>query len=702
MNTSHFINRELSWLEFNQRVLDLAGRQDVPLLERVKFLAISSSNLSEFLMVRVGGLKVVVAEGGTKTDPAGLSPAEQLEAVGERMRKMVADQYACWEVLERELAGHGIVRVRAEDLSEEQHAHLDAVFESEVFPVLSPMAVTRDFGIPTLSNLWLHVGVRLKPDPAGGKVPRYAVVPIAKTMSRLIVLPAAGGYRFMPVEDVVALFIDRLFPGEEITECVPFRITRNADLAIDEDLAADMLSGMEEVLTARKRSDCICLEVHEKMTRGFLRFLRGALRVGEQDVFAVSGLPDLSALSSLPQLPGWRELKDKPWPPQPPPDIQARDSMFEVLTERDVLLSHPYESFEPVVRFVNEAADDPDVLAIKQILYRTSRESPIVAALMRAAGRGKHVTVIVELKARFDEARNIEWARAMEDAGVQVIYGVKRLKTHAKLCLVIRREPQGIRRYMHFGTGNYNEATARLYTDVSYMTCDEDLGRDASTFFNFITGYSQPQALRKLEAAPITLRERVIELIDGEAERRRQGQKAAIMAKLNSLADPAIIGALYAAAKAGVKIQLNVRGICCLRPGLRGLSTNIRVVSTVDRFLEHSRIIWFLRGGEEQVYISSADWMPRNLDRRVELMTPVGAPEHKRRLRGMLEAMFADTTNTWQLRGNGQYRRVSAGGRRPRSRSQEAQYEVACERTQQARQMQRTVFEAHRPPGVVD
>jgi len=371
--------------------------------------------------------------------------------------------------------------------------------------------------------------------------------------------------------------------------------------------------------------------------------------------------------------------------------------MFKIVSRGSVLLNHPYDSFEPVARLINQAADDPDVVAIKQILYRTSRNSPIVAALIRAAEHGKYVTALVELKARFDEARNIEWATEMEDAGVQVIYGVKGLKTHAKLCLIVRREPEGLQRYMHFGTGNYNEITAQMYSDVSYMTCDEDLGADASAFFNSITGYSQPQKFRKLDAAPISLRERLIELIEGEAERKRQGQKAFIMAKVNSLADAKLIEALYAASKAGVKIDLNVRGICCLRPGVPKLSENISVTSIVGRFLEHSRVVRFHHGGEDKVFISSADWLSRNLDRRVELLVPVEDPASRKRLIDTLETYFNDTGDAWRLQPDGSYERVRAGSRKP-VRSQEALYEQARERARRSRQEQRAVFQPHRPP----
>ncbi|MCA9163761.1 MAG: polyphosphate kinase 1, partial [Planctomycetales bacterium] len=408
---------------------------------------------------------------------------------------------------------------------------------------------------------------------------------------------------------------------------------------------------------------------------------------------------DLSSFMRISGLQGFDHLRDEAWPPQPSPDVDPTRSMFDIIRERDVLLSHPYESFEPIVRLLEEAANDPDVLAIKQILYRTSRDSPIVAALMRAAQRGKHVTVIVELKARFDEQRNIGWAKTLEQEGVQVVYGVKGLKTHAKLCIVVRREPHGIQRYMHFGTGNYNEATARLYGDISYMTCNDDFGADASSFFNAITGYSQPQQFRKIEAAPLGLRDKILEMIEVETQRKQQGQKAHIAAKLNSLVDPAIIDALYAASQAGVTVKLNIRGICCLRPGVPGLSDNISVISIVDRFLEHARILYFYHGGDERLYISSADWMSRNLDRRVELLTPVEDTACRRKLIGILDTYFRDNTRARRLLPDGGYEMLMPKKNQPPFRSQEALYQQACEAVRQARQSQRTTFQPHRADG---
>ncbi|MFO0869799.1 MAG: polyphosphate kinase 1 [Pirellulales bacterium] len=709
-----YLNRELSWLEFNQRVLEEALDVGLPLLERLKFLAITASNLDEFFMVRVGGLQLLVDGGKSATDPAGLTATEQLAAVNERTRQMVADQYACFnDQLEPALIEAGIRRLLPGRLSERQRSLLEQVFESEVYPVFTPQAVTVEH-FPLLVGCTLNVCVRLGPaagggsrsgggqDEGAGTGPRFAVIPFGRAATRFLTLHSDRGYAFMLLEDAVRILVERFFPGEPVVECVPFRITRNADIGVRDDLAADLLAGMQELLTARRQGDCVRLELAAEASPEMRAFLREALQIDEADVFAIAGPLDLAAFLQLAELKGFDALRYETWSPQPSPDVDPRTSLFEILSRRDLLLCHPYESFEPVVRLVEEAAEDPDVLAIKQILYRTSRNSPIVAALARAARRGKHVTVIVELKARFDEARNIEWAKNLEHNDVQVIYGVKGLKTHAKLCIIVRREPQGIQRYVHFGTGNYNEITARLYSDVSYLTANEELGADASSFFNAITGYTQLQSFRKIAAAPLGLRDRLLELINAETERRRQGQKAHITAKLNSLVDPEIIQALYGASQAGVKVRLNIRGICCLRPGVPGLSENITVVSIVDRFLEHARILYFYHGGDERVYISSADWMPRNLDRRVELLVPIENAAARQRLIADLDTYFQDTTKARVLRANGSYERVKASGKRRGQRAQEQLYRAACQAVVQAEQSRRTVFEPHRAPSAED
>ena len=693
-----FINREQSWLGFNRRVLDEAMDESIPLLERLKFLAITSSNLDEFFMVRVGGLQILLDRKEPKTDFCGLTPAQQLAEISRQTHRMVEEQYGCFlNIIEPELARAGIRRLQMKDLTPQQDVYVERLFEHEIFPLITPMAIEPDDPFPLLPGLRVNVFVRLKQRRTSDDSPRFAVVAMPKGMARFITIPTDEGYHYIPLEEVVAAFLDRLFPGEPILEGVPFRITRNADMSVREDQAGDLLEEMKEVLTERKQSACVRLEISDAVSSVSLGFLKNALEIDEEDVYRIPGPLDLSSYFRIATMAGFEKLKIEPWPPQSLPDVKPGESIFDLIARRDVLLFHPYDSFDPVQRLVEEAADDPDVLAIKQILYRTSENSPIVAALARAAEHDKHVTAVVELKARFDEARNIEWATALEHSGVQVIYGLRGLKTHAKICVVVRREPTGIRRYVHYGTGNYNEKTARLYSDIGYMTCNEDYGADATTFFNTITGYSQPVRFRKIESAPIGLKARIIELIENEAERQKQGQKALILAKMNSLAHPEIIEALYKASKAGVKIQLNIRGICCLRPGVPDLSENITVTGIVDRFLEHSRVFYFHNGGEERVLISSADWMPRNLDRRVELLIPVEDEACRKRLTAILETFFQDTVKARQLMADGQYKKIEPAPRKKAVRAQEVFYRQACEASRKAETDRTVVFEPQRP-----
>jgi polyphosphate kinase len=694
---ARFFNRELSWLEFNQRVLGEARDESLPLLERLKFLAITASNLDEFFMVRVGGLCVLVEQKITTPDAAGMTPAEQLSAISSRAHEMVSQQEACYAELEQKLADAGIRRVRGPDLTDRQARTVEQLFESEIAAVMTPRAVRREDEFPLLVNQMLHVAVHLAPDATSDGRPRLAIIPIGRSLPRFLTLSGGErGYWYVLLEDVVVRLVHRFFPGEKVLGQAIFRITRNADFTFRDDLAIDLLAGMEGILTARKYGDCVRLELSAESNEKVVADLVEALQPNER--FETAAPLDLAAFMQLADLAGFDTLKYEPWPPQASPDIEQGAKIFDVLARRDVLLYHPYQSFEPIVRLVEEAAADPDVLAIKQILYRTSRKSPIVAALARAAQRGKYVTVIVELKARFDEARNIEWARSLEEQGVQVIYGVKGLKTHAKTCIVVRREPHGVVRYVHFGTGNYNEITGRLYSDASLLTSSEELGADAVAFFNAITGYSQLQRYRKIEAAPTGLRQRLLELIEAETHRRQQGQNAFIDAKINSLVDPEIINALYAASQAGVPVRLNVRGICCLRPGVSGLSENISVVSIVDRYLEHARVLHFHHGGDELVFLSSADWMPRNLDRRIELLVPVEDPDAKERLIAILETYFEDNVKARALQPDGSYKRVKAGRKKQR-RSQEILYDDVCRRIREQQQSQTTTFEPHRAPG---
>ncbi|MDA1015459.1 MAG: polyphosphate kinase 1 [Planctomycetota bacterium] len=731
----NYINRELSWLEFNQRVLDEAHDPEVPLLERLKFLAITTTNLDEFFMVRVGVLQQLVERGNTRPDPAGMTPDEQLTAVSSRTHEMTLQQYDCYlNELEPALNEAGIRRVRSNELTEQQTEVAEQFFEQLIYPVMSPMAVSGADEFHALAGGTLKACVRLDDSATGlprppalsqanatgdgddteivgglnesdanaadesSRPPVIRILPFGRNVPRFVTLPSEGGYSYILLEDVVAMFVHRFFPSERVVECVPFRITRNADLSVREDMASDLLAEMEQVLDQRREANCVRLEVAENVTPQTLTFLSEALNLQPRDVYACPGPIGLKAFMQLTSLSGFDELKYESWSPRPSPQVDSTRPIFDVVARKDVLLIHPFESFEPVVRLIDEAADDPDVLAIKQTLYRSSRESPIVGALARAAEKGKYVTVIVELRARFDEARNIEWAKNLEQSGVQVLYGVKGLKTHAKICIIVRREPHGIQRYVHFGTGNYNEQTARLYTDVSLLTCDEQLGEDASNFFNAVSGDSMPQAFHKIVMAPISLRDRVLELIETETARKNQGQKAAIKAKLNSLVDPRIIDALYKASQAGVDIKLNIRGICCLRPGVKGLSENISVLSIVDRFLEHSRILYCLHGGDQLVFISSADWMPRNLDRRVELLTPIEDAALKERLIEVLDCNLQDTVKSSRLLADGTYERVRPRGRRKKLRSQEELYEAAKHAERQAQQSRRTIFEPHQAP----
>lgn len=694
----NYINRELSWLEFNQRVLDLANDPETPLLERLKFLAITSSNLDEFFMVRVGGLQLQQKASAASTDFAGMAVDEQLAAIHQRTSVMIQAQYdAFLEHIAPGLRLQGIEHVQLAGASIRHREAANQIFDEEIYPVLSPMAVNSTGEFPLLANHALCVCVKLAAASNEEPEDRFAVIPLGKVLPRVIALPADHGHCFTLLEDVVCHFIDNFFPGEKVLAAAAFRISRNADIRIQEDSAADLLHGMKDLLQMRKLAACVRLEVDQAADAQIIHFLQDNLKVSLRETSLVPQPLDLSAFMQLSGLAGFDHLRFEKWASQKSPSIDATRSMFENIAERNLLLCHPYESFEPVVRFIEEAADDPDVLAIKQTLYRTSRDSPIVAALRKAAERGKYVTAVVELKARFDEARNIEWAQELEEAQVQVIYGVKNLKTHAKICTIVRREPRGIVRYMHFGTGNYNEATARIYGDISYFTCDAELGMDASAFFNAVTGYSQPQQYGALEAAPIGLRRKLLSLIDAEIERKQQGQRATISVKLNSLVDPQLIEALYRASQAGVTVRLNIRGICCLRPGVKGLSENITVISVVDRILEHARIASFHHGGDDLVFISSADWMPRNLDRRVELLVPIEDNACRKRIVSILDCHFKDTTNAWLLGPDGCYTRRKPKKNRPPFRSQEALYRAACDATKEAELKRRSVFEPHQP-----
>ncbi len=697
-----FFNRELSWLEFNQRVLEEAQNISLPLLERLKFLAITASNLDEFFMVRVGGLQTLFARGSKTKDATGMTPNQQLAAISDRAHKLTRELYDCYlEQLEPALPQANIRRLRMSDLSAQQTQFVQQVFNDEIVSLVAPLAVESPDDFPTLTGNTISICVRLE-RPAkdeDGMETRYVVLPFGRIPIRFVTLPSEGTYSFVLLEELVEKFIAEFFPRETVLECVAFRTTRNADMAIREDLAGDLLKEMKQLLVARRESDFARLEVADKASAELTNFLADCLGLTQRDVYRIPGPIDLTHFFQVADAGSGEGNRYEDWPPLASPLVDPTENIFETIARQDVLLYHPYDSFDPVVRFVEEAAADPDVLAIKQTLYRTSRNSPILAALVRAAENGKHVTAIVELKARFDEARNIEGAKALEQAGVQVFYGVKGLKTHAKVCIVVRREPQGIQRYLHFGTGNYNESTARIYSDASLLTCNEDLGADAISFFNSVTGYSLPQTMHILSAAPITLRDRLAEMIEAEIQFKSQRQKSGITVKANSLVDPQMIELLYRASQAGVKVRLNIRGICCLRPGVPGLSENIEVVSVVDRMLEHARIMHFRHGGDDRVFISSADWMGRSLDRRVELLVPVEDDRSRDRLLAIMECYFKDNLKGRRLQPDGTYeipsKRRSSGLKMP---AQEWLYRETCRVAELAAQSRQTVFEPHRAP----
>jgi polyphosphate kinase len=649
-----FLNRELSWLEFNARVLEEAKDPATPPLERLKFACITASNLDEFFMVRVAALKNAIAEGDVAPDVAGLSPAQQLQQIAERAHGMVEQLYATLtgEILPV-LAERGLKLVGPGELDPVSRAAMSRYFRDEVQPALTPLATDVSRPFPMLASLSLNLAVLLGP-AEGESEPRLAVVQVPGRFPRLMRPPGSEGLAYVLLENVIWAELQSLFLGQEIRDVAAFRIARDSELELDDEGGRDFLQVIEEELKNRRRSGIVRLEVEDGVSPALLELLVSRLSVGPEDVYRIRGPVDIRPLMSLVDLPLLDDLRDPPLKPQPAVDI---GDMFALLGERDVVLHHPYDSFDPVVALVSQAADDPDVLAIKQTLYRASGDSPLVRLLERAAENGKQVTVLVELLARFDEQSNIRWAKRLEESGCHVIYGIRGYKTHSKILMIVRRGPQGIRRYVHLGTGNYNERTARLYTDFGLMTSDREIGEDASAFFNALTGYSDPPRMRKLVMAPTQLRERFLRLIAREQQRAQSGQPAEIRAKMNSLVDEEIIRALYEAAQAGVKICLAVRGICCLRPGLKGVSDNVEVVSVVDRFLEHSRIFHFRNGGDEEVYLASADWMPRNLDRRIELLFPVESVDGRQKVLQALDALFQDNVKGRRLQPDGSYKR---------------------------------------------
>ncbi|HUT01344.1 MAG TPA: polyphosphate kinase 1 [Phycisphaerae bacterium] len=673
-----YISRELSWLEFNDRVLREGLSADLPLLERLKFLSIVSSNLDEFFMVRVAGLRQQRAAGIRKRDLSGLTPVQQLGAISERVHRMVAEQSAGICQVTEALRAAGVHFLGMGELTAEQRKYADSFFRQEVRPILTPLAVDQIEPCPVLPHLCLLLAVRLTPTDGGEGEERIAVVPVPGGSPRFVALPARVGLHLVRLEDVIAANVGSLFPGHRVEAHVTFRTTRDADVAIQEDAAGDLLEAIETAVRARQRREPVRLEISAKADRALRKWLMAWSGLKSPDVYDVDGMLDATSLMEIALRPGLEKLKVPDWPPQPPRDLlDEREDLFQALQERDVLLFHPYESFSPVVRLMEQAAEDPSVLAIKQTLYRTSGDSPVIAALERAAQNGKQVIVLVELKARFDEARNIVWARRLEEAGAFVLYGISGYKTHSKALLIVRREAHRIRRYVHLATGNYNDKTAKLYSDIGFMTSDNDFAADTAAFFNLLTGYSEQVGFSKLTIAPTGLRNRFVELIEREVASSSPDEPGLIMAKVNSLHDKGIARALYRASQAGVRIRLNVRGICCLRPGIEGVSENIDVVSIVDRYLEHARIYYFRNAGHEEVYLSSADWMARNLDRRLEILFPVPNAKLRRRLIGLLETFFADNVKARRLLPDGSYERVQRKGKP--IRAQEAFYRAAVE-----------------------
>ena len=693
-----FLNRELSWLEFDGRVLEEACDPSNPPLERLKFACIVASNLDEFFMVRVAALKNALAEGDTAPDVAGLTPAQQLQTISERAHAMVEQLYAALtgEILPP-LAERGLRLVRPGDLEPNARAALTRFFKGEVLPALTPLAIDVSRPFPMLASLSLNLAVLLGP-AEGDDEPRLAVVQVPGRLPRLVRPPGVEGLVHVLLEDVIWADLQSLFPGQEIRDVAAFRIARDAELDFDDEGGRDFLQVIEEELKNRRRNEIVRLEVQDGVSETLLQLLVSRLELGAEDVYPIRGPVDIRPLMQLVDLPLLEDLRDPPLKPVAVVEA-AGPELFGLLDEKDVVLHHPYESFDPVVALVASAADDPDVLAIKQTLYRTSGDSPVVRSLERAAENGKQVTVLVELLARFDEQSNIRWSRRLEESGCHVIYGIRGYKTHSKILLVVRRGRQGIRRYVHLGTGNYNERTARAYTDFALMTSDPEIGEDASAFFNALTGYSDPPRMKKLVMAPTQLRERVLRLIGRERQRAESGQPAEIRAKLNSLVDEDIIRALYDAARAGAKIRLAVRGICCLRPGLKGTSEGIEVVSVVDRFLEHSRIFQFRNGGDDEVYLASADWMPRNLDRRIELLFPVESAEGKQKVLQALDAIFLDNVKGRRLQPDGSYKRRRPAKGEDAYRSQLELYREAKRALDRLRAGTGVTLEPIRSPG---
>ena len=663
----YYTNRELSWVLFDKRVLSEAKDKQNPLFERLKFLSITASNLDEFFMVRVASLKDMVNAGYEKPDIAGMTPRQQLSALNEATHELVKEQYAVYNRTLLPLLLQNGLRVigKHEKLTEKEAEYVDQYYEENVYPVLTPMAVDSSRPFPLIRNKSLNIGALVKKKGGDGEL-EFATVQVPSVLPRIVQIPSEdeGETAVILLEEVIERNIEKLFLNYDIVCSYPFRIMRNADFSLEEDEAEDLLKEIEKQLKMRQWGQAIRLEVEEGIDKRLIGIIKKELSIGDEDIYRIDGPLDLTFLMKMYGLPGFDHLKEKGYAsPQPVPELPEGCDIFEQIRKGDVLLHHPYETFTPVVDFIRQAARDKDVLAIKQTLYRVSGNSPIIAALAQAAENGKQVSVLVELKARFDEENNIVWAKMLEKAGCHVIYGLVGLKTHSKITQVVRREEDGIRRYVHLGTGNYNDATAKLYTDIGLLTCSEAIGEDATAVFNMLSGYSEPLGWNKLSLAPLWLKDRFLYLIDREKKNAAAGREGHIIAKVNSLCDKDIIQALYEAGAAGVKIELIVRGICCLKTGLPGIGKNITVRSIVGNFLEHCRIFYFANDGKPEYYCASADWMPRNLERRVEIMFPVEKPALREKLIHILSMQLKDTVKAHVLLPNGRYQKVDKRGK---------------------------------------
>lgn len=666
-NSENYENRELSWLKFNGRVLNEARDKSIPLLERLKFIGITSSNLDEFFMVRVASLKDMVHAGYKKKDIAGMTAQEQLDAINTETRALVDAQYATYNrSLVPMLKTCGIEIIDAhESLNEAQAAFVDAWFEEMAYPVLTPMAVDASRPFPLIRNKTLNIAALIRRKGADEKDIEFATVQVPSVLPRLVEIPseAEGGRTFILLEQMIERNIARLFLNYKVVCAYPYRIMRNADLPIDEEEAADLLKEIQKQLKKRQWGEVIRLEMEGGANADLLSILKKELKIKTTDIFQLNGPIDLTFVMKLYDISGYDSLRYKKYQPQPLAQIEPGSDIFAAIQNGDILMHHPYQTFDPVVDFIRQAAADSQTLAIKQTLYRVSGNSPIIASLAEAAENGKQVTVLVELKARFDEEHNIVWAKKLEKAGCHVIYGLVGLKTHSKIALVVRREEEGIRRYVHLGTGNYNDSTAKLYTDCGIFTCSEAIGEDATAVFNMLSGYSEPPSWNRLVVAPIWLRKKFLKLIAREMKHAKEGEEGRIIAKMNSLCDKEIIAALYEASAAGVQIDLIVRGICCLKVGIPGVSETIRVRSIVGNFLEHSRIFYFYNGGRPEYYMGSADWMPRNLDRRVEILFPVEDEEIRKSVYHILDVELRDNVKAHVLNADGAYEKIDKRGK---------------------------------------